>query len=217
MTPPSRRPDYAATCDHLRQASRACRTGGPDAFEAFRDLVNYEFCLTIGHAKAGIHLEVRDRHALIRVLAGGHDPHGYPVVQLRNGHYLKLVVSLYLDATADDKYLRTRMSLFQYQLDEAGDDWVFRYEYKREPEPGEPKPVGHFHVRGDLRSGGALAKRHTLERVHFPCGRPTIESTIRLLADDFRAPTNARGELWRPALAEAERDFLAVAHKAVHR
>lgn len=217
MTTPSGRPDYAATCEHLRQASRACRAGGPAAFEAFRDLVNYELCLTVGHRKAGIHLDVGGRHALSRVLAGGHDPQGNPVVQLRNGHYLKLVVSLYLDPTADDNYLRTRMSLFQYQLDEVGDDWVFRYEYKREPEPGEPKPVGHFHVRGDLHSTGLLTKRQLLERVHFPCGRPTIESTIRLLAGDLRVQANAREELWRPALAEAERDFLAVAHKAVRR
>lgn len=217
MTPPSRRRDFASTVDSIRQASRACRAGGPGAFDGFRDLVNYLFCLTVGHEKAGIRLsQATGRHAKSRMLTGGHDPKGQPVVKLMNGHYLQLIVSLYMDPDRRDQYLRTSMSLFQYQLDEAGDDWIFRYEYRREPDPGEPKPVGHLHVRGSLLSGSVLVKKQLLEHVHFPCGRPTIESVIRLLADDFHVPASAPDGLWRPALAESERDFLDVAHKAVH-
>ncbi|MEI6449137.1 MAG: hypothetical protein WCP98_04205 [Actinomycetes bacterium] len=60
-----------------------------------------------------------------------------------------------------------------------------------------------------------LARKETLDRVHFPCGRPTVESVIRLLIDDFGVPSDAPEEIWRPPLAETERDFLNVAHKAV--
>jgi hypothetical protein len=114
-----------------------------------------------------------------------------------------------------DAFLRTSMSLFQYQLDEAGDDWVFRCEYKREPDPGDSRPVGHLHVRGQLSSAGVLARKQTLDRVHFPCGRPTVESVIRLLIDDFGVLSDAPDDIWRPLMAETEREFLRVAHKAV--
>lgn len=136
-------------------------------------------------------------------------------MRLTNDLYVRLVVSLFLEPGAADSFLRTSMSLFQYQLDEAGDDWVFRYEYKREPEPGDSRPVGHVHVRGHLTSKGVLARKQTLERVHLPCGRPTIESVIRLLIDDFGVPPDAPDEVWRPLLAETEREFLKVAHRAV--
>ncbi len=215
MTPPSRRPSFDSTVRSIRQASRVCRAGGPHAFDGFRDLVNFLLCLTIGHREAAIHLShAAGRGAQSRVLTGGHDPQGAPVVKLANGRYLRLVVSLYLDPERDD-FLRTSMSLLQYQLDEAGEDWIFRYEFKREPEPGSAKPVGHVHVRGDPLCAGLLAKKQRLEHVHFPCGRPTIESVIRLLVDDFHVPSSAPSRVWRPALAESERDFLAVAHKAI--
>jgi len=217
MTKPSGAPDYSATVAKIREASRVCRAGGPDAFDGFRDLVSLLLCLTIGHKRAAIHLARAKgpRGVQARMLTGGHAPAGPDVVRLSNERYLRLVVSLYLGEGAGRDFPRTSMSLLQYQLDEAGDDWVFRYEYKREPDPAQPKPVGHLHVRGKLASTGQLAKKQQLKHVHFPCGRPTIEGVIRLLADDFHVPTNAPDDMWRPALAASERDFLAVAHKEV--
>ena len=149
------------------------------------------------------------------MLSGGHDPVGEPVVRLTNGRFLRLVVSLFLVPGGADPFLRTSLSLYQYQFDEAGDDWVFRYEYKREPDPGDSRPIGHLHVRGHLSTDGALARKQTLDRVHFPCGRPTIESVIRLLIDDFGVPSDAPEDTWRPLLAQTEREFLKVAHRAV--
>jgi len=216
MTPPSRRPDFSSTVASVRRASQGCRTGGRDAFNHFEAFVNHLFCLTIGHKTATIRLSGvksgKQRHC---VLSGGHDPSGEPVVLLTDGRYLRLVVSLFLDPSGADPFLRTSLSLYQCQLDQAGDDWVFRYEYKREPDPGDPRPVGHLHIRGRLASSGVLARKETLDRVHFPCGRPTVESVIRLLIDDFGVPSDAPEEIWRPLLAETEREFLRVAHKPV--
>lgn len=216
MTPPSRRPDFSSTVASVRRASQGCRAGGRDSFLQFEAFVNHLFCLTVGHKTASIRLSsAKTGKKQHRVLSGGHDPSGEPVVRLTNDRYLRLVVSLFLDPGGADPFLRTSMSLLQYQFDEAGDDWVFRYEYKREPDPEDSRPVGHLHVRGQLSTDGVLARKQTLDRVHFPCGRPTIESVIRLLIDDFGVPSDAPDPIWRPLLAETEREFLKVAHKAV--
>jgi hypothetical protein len=216
MTPPSRRADFSSTVASIRRASQGCRAGGRDSFIHFEAFVNHLFCLTIGHKTASIRLSrAKAGKKQHRVLSGGHDPGGELVVRLTNDHYLRFVVSLFLDSSGADAFLRTSLSLYQYQLDTAGDDWVFRYEYKREPEPGDARPVGHLHVCGRLSNPGVLSRKRTLERVHFPCGRPTVESVIRLLIDDFGVPSDAPEGIWRPLLAETERDFLRVSHKAV--
>jgi hypothetical protein len=122
-------------------------------------------------------------------------------------------MSLFMDPRGADKYLRVGMSLFQYQLDPEGQDWIFRYEYGRQRVAGEIKPACHLHVRGDLRTGNVLRNKDLLEHVHFPCGRPTVESTIRLLIDDFGVPSDAPDHVWRPILRQSEEGFMGVAHK----
>ncbi len=210
MTPSSRQPNYESTAEAIRVANGTLRSGGEGTFESFRELVSRLFCLTVGHKKASVHLR-RLKDGSRAELEGGYGE-APAVIRLTNDCFLRLVVALYLDPR--DQYLRTSLSCFQYQTDEAGEDWVFRYEYNRTRNADEVKPTGHLHVRSALVSETALDNKRPFARVHFPCGRPTIESTIRLLIDDFGVPPDAPEEVWRPVLAESERSFLDVAHKS---
>lgn len=167
--------------------------------------------MTIGHGGAVFHFTRLPGVAqTVQVLRGGHTDTAFPVVRLTDGRYLRFLVTLYLGH--DDGYLRTSTTLFQYQLDEGGRDWVFRYEYARSRRQDTTEPACHFHVRGSLVSKKILNNKQLLERVHFPCGRPTIESTIRCLIDEFGVPPTAPEEIWRPTLADSEKEFALHAH-----
>jgi hypothetical protein len=133
---------------------------------------------------------------------------------LNGGGYLRFTMGLYLKPDGADKYLRSSISSYQYQLDKAGDDWVFRYEYERDRHASDRRPMGHLHVCGDLHAD-CLDQKDTLDRVHFACGRPTIEGLITVLADEFHIDTNSADEVWRPALRETEAAFLSHAHPAL--
>ena len=61
--------------------------------------------------------------------------------------------------------MKVRSSSFQYQLDPGGDEWIFRYDYLRNPP--EPYPASHLQIRGMLIGLRDL----NLERVHFPTQR----------------------------------------------
>jgi hypothetical protein len=104
------------------------------------------------------------------------------------------------------------MSSFQYQLDRDGEQWVFRYDYVREPPA--PHPAMHFQLRGTLAEA-CLPDGCPLERIHFPTQRISLEAVIRLLIEQFGTPPRQPLEIWRPLLAQTEADFLAIAHRAL--
>jgi hypothetical protein len=60
---------------------------------------------------------------------------------------------------------------------------------------------------------GIFGRRGSLEDVHFPTGRVTLESIIRLLIDDFGIPPAEPEDVWRPLLHETETTFLAIARQ----
>lgn len=99
---------------------------------------------------------------------------------------------------------------YQYQVDQDGECWVFRYDYVRIPP--EPHPGAHLQIRGNLVED-CLPLGVSLERIHFPTMHISLESVIRLLADGFGVPCNGPPEIWRPVLAESERLFLDIAHR----
>jgi hypothetical protein len=185
--------------------------GGPETFPAFEELTAVLFGLTVLREGGMVRLAYgptgRDRAALGGA-GGPTDP-----LPLNDGRFLRLSVSLYL-ATDDERgrLLRVDKSSYQYQADQAGKRWIFRYDYLREPGP-DPHPQAHLQIRGALTEGAALPRDRTLARIHFPTGRVSIESVIRLLADQFDVACNERPETWRPVLAEAERTFLEIAHR----
>jgi hypothetical protein len=185
--------------------------GGPEAFAPFRELAALLLGLTVLHHDGMVRLSYgptgRDR-AVLGGAAGPTDP-----LPLNDGRFLRLSVSLYLDPDDErGRLLKVSTSSYQYQADEAGKGWIVRYDYLREPGP-DPHPQAHLQIRGALTEGAALPRDRILERIHFPTGRVSIESVIRLLADQFDVPCNEPPETWRPALAEAERTFLEIAHR----
>jgi hypothetical protein len=210
MTPSSQPRDWNSTSTSIRSANAGLRSGGKDGFDHFRDLVSFLFCMTIGHKNASVCLTGRTGGKRdVAQLEGRHG--GQPLIRLTNDYFLRFVMALYIDPR--DNHMRTSISDFQYQKDEQGREWVFRYEYKRDRPASEAKPSAHLHLRSTLTATNVLDRRKPFHKVHFPCGRPTIESTIRLLIDDFGVASDAPEEIWRPILGESEDGFLAVAHK----
>ena len=61
-------------------------------------------------------------------------------------------------------------------------------------------------VRGNLLED-CLPQATSLDRVHFPTARVSLEAVIRLLVKQFGTPCHSEPELWRPVFAEAERAF----------
>ncbi|MGH7390441.1 MAG: hypothetical protein ACREM3_13430 [Candidatus Rokuibacteriota bacterium] len=135
------------------------------------------------------------------------------LVPLNDGRYLRVSVSLFLEPYEGRTRLKVEKSVYQYQLDEEGDQWVVRYDYLRTP--SDPHPGMHVQIRGRLHEAEVLPSDATLERVHFPTGRVSIEAVIRMLVEQFRVPPNEEPRIWRPVLAESERAFQQIAHRDI--
>lgn len=143
-----------------------------------------------------------------RVALGGWQGPDDPL-PLTDGRYLRLSMALYREETREGPRLKLEKSSLQYQSDPAGEHWVFRYDYLRHPP--EPHPAAHLQVRGSLDEP-VLPTAIPLGRVHFPTMGVSIESVIRLLAEEFRVPCHEPPDVWRPVLAASEQEFLAIAH-----
>jgi hypothetical protein len=196
---------------HVRDLTARYLSGTPDAFDATRELLDYLLRVT-----------VMARHGILRFssVIGGRGNQQARVIGVRsqpiplnNGNYLLLLQSLKLDEVPNaPSKLRVYTAVYQYQLDVEGERWVFRYEYLRLPE--DPHPSSHLHVRGVLAEHEhCLADGETLERIHFPTGRITLEAVIRCLIEQFAVPTTEDAEIWRPLLTESETAFDRIAHR----
>ena len=117
-----------------------------------------------------------------------------------------------IQGTPEGRRLKVDSSGFQYQADQDGKRWIFRYEYERNPP--RPHPPTHFHVRGNLMEA-CLPDGELLEDIHFPVLRISIEAIIRVLVDQFHVPCQSPRSVWRAMLTESERPFLDIAHRAV--
>lgn len=181
----------------------------PDSFKSFRDLVQLLLGHTVLPTGAAIRLTRGPRNGVYVIggQAGPTDP-----VQLSDERFLRVAITLYLTKTDQGLRVKVQNSSFQYQIDSQGDRWIFRYDYVREPP--DPHPSAHVHVRGTLTEP-CLASKQSLEDVHFPTNRVSIESVIRLLIEQFNLPPNNAPEVWRPLLAESETLFMKIAHKPI--
>ncbi len=131
----------------------------------------------------------------------------YSCLKLKNGFFLDLQYSLFLDKS-DHSYLKTESSRMVYQSDNLGIDQFFRIEMNRVPKTHYPQ--SHLHVNGVWKNGSATRPKD-MERVHFPIARPTIESLIRLLVYDFNTGSHTDAEVFEPILQACEKEFLNVA------
>ncbi len=132
------------------------------------------------------------------------------VVLLRDGRFLRLSIVLFRAPHESGHRMKVEQAAYQYQVDDAGNRWAFRYDYRREP--ADQHPASHLQVRGNLWEAVPLY-RGMLERVHFPTGRVSLEAVIRLLVGQFAVGANRPQEIWRRVLAESERAFEEIAHR----
>lgn len=195
----------------IREFIRLFKNGDRDeSVEGFRCLLDRVLRLTIlddrSYVRTVTNREDADSPRILAGPDGVEDP-----LLLNNGYYLRLIVDVAWDGTR----LQVAESTFQYQVDQAGSNWLFRYDFLRN-RPNE-KPEAHLHISGKLDESFELPEnRWTLKDVHFPTAkRVSVESVIRLLADDFQIPCNNQDELdlgddkkehlWRAVLRESER------------
>lgn len=127
-----------------------------------------------------------------------------------DGRFLRLRMSLALGEGETGQRLKVLQSSYQYQVDEKGDDWIFRYDYLREPIDNHPS--AHLQVRGRFTVPDALRTDEPLERVHFATGRVSLEAIVRVLVGQFLVPSNNDPEIWMPVLSESEKLFAEIAH-----
>ena len=201
-------PERDTLLAEVRSLTEAYKAGGPPAADAFRELTHLLLRLTVLAPEGGVRLFSGPRGRPEFVLGGWrghHDP-----LPLTDGRYLRLTVRLYVAPVEELSRLKVASSSSQYQLDREGDRWVFRYDYLRNPP--DPHPSAHVQVRANLVED-CLPRDVTLQRIHFPTARVSLEAVIRLLADQFGTPCHKPPEVWRPVLAETERTFLEIAHR----
>jgi hypothetical protein len=144
-----------------------------------------------------------------RYVLGGRNGPTDPI-PLNDGRYLRFATTLELIDTAQGTRLKTYECSYQYQNDADGKEWIFRYDYLRHSP--SPHPPAHFQIRAELTEQSVSRPGKTLERVHFPTSRVSLEAIINLLATDFEVPCNETPEIWRPVLVESERLFYQIAH-----
>jgi hypothetical protein len=131
---------------------------------------------------------------------------------LRDGRYLRVMASLFVGR---DGWTRVSQPSFQYQhTSDPGlsDDWIFRYDYLRDPVAADRHPQSDLQVNGRLTHDDVLPAHRPLGRIHFPTRRMPLEGVIRLLVEQFDVPTAEPTEFWRPLLAQTERAFFEIAH-----
>jgi hypothetical protein len=203
--PPDNAADLLGT---IRRLSTEYMAGTRQSFTSFRDLINLLLGLTIMKSDGAVRLFFLGGQEDKAMVAGWNpdDP-----VPLKNNRYLRIAITLQLVDVPEGHRLKVLDSSYQYQLDRKGDRWIFRYDYLRYPEALHP--AAHFQVRGELTEASVLTKRRTLERVHFPTSRVSLESIIRLLVQEFGVKCNKPESVWRPALNESEETFMRIAHR----
>jgi hypothetical protein len=200
----------------IRELFEATKQGGKDAPVAFQKLFQYLLSQTILAGGQSVRLYRLGSHSF--VLSGYPHPKAesnassddifrtFKALELKNKHYLYLYIRAYLDKD-DRNFIKVRDSRYYYQLDTDGRQLVFRFDYERFGP--EIHPPGHVHIYG--KHWQAENNLPQMSKVHFPAGRPTLESIIRLLINDFGIKPNTADDVWRPILKYSEDEFLKMA------
>jgi hypothetical protein len=204
-TPP---PNADELLGKVRQLTQESMAGDRRSFKAFRELVSLLLSLTImksGGMVGLILLENQEKRGVIGGRSGPTDP-----LPLNDGRFLRLSITLErLDVPEGPRRISFDSS-YQYQLDREGKRWIFRYDYLRDP--ASQYPPAHFQIKAKLTESSILHRRQTLEHVHFPTSRVSLEAIIYLLVTEFGIRCNQPANVWRPVLAESERLFFETAH-----
>ena len=176
----------------VRQLNGTVRAGGSQAIEAFHRLTNRLLHLTVlrtGETVKLIRLAGNPTRAALQSRTAD-EP-----LRLNDGGFLRLSARLFLDLSSEPHYLKVEDISYQYQLDSEGRQWIFRYDYLRNPP--HAYPASHFQIRGSLREQEAAGGR-PLEKFHFPTGRVSLEAVVRLLIEQFNVQSRQPSAIWRP-------------------
>lgn len=195
-----------ALLGHLRELTQEYLKGGPDSFDAFKDLASQLLNITV--LKPGAFIRPFASGARPGEMLLGGVPEPTDPLPLTDGRFLRLTISLFREPVEGGHRLKVRKSAFQYQ--EYRDDkasWIFRYDYLRQPP--EREPGAHLQINGRLERA-VLPNGKPLGRVRFPTMRVSLEAIIRLLVEEFGVPCNESEDVWRPALESTERAFFDV-------
>jgi len=186
--------------------------GEEDAFDAFRELIGFLLSETVLDANGSVRLTSGPRRAYDPISLGGWNGPDDPLT-LRNRRLLRLSMTLYREPYEKWHRLKVMSCSYQYQVDPDGKQWIFRYDYARDPK--NVHPAAHLQINGSrLNVDGILPADRPLGRVHFPTDRFSIESVIRLLIIEFGVPSKTDSEYWRPLLRESEVTFQKIAHRS---
>ena len=202
------RPELSSLLGELRSLSTAYKAGDSDSFAAFRDLASKLLHLTIADSSSYLQLIGGPTGSDELLLTNG----GEAPLLLNDGRFFRLSILLYRESTDRGVRMRVSESSFQYQEDQDGECWIFRYDYLRRPP--EDIPGAHVQIRGSLLED-CLPRGTPLERIHFPTMRVSLEAVIRLLAKEFTVRCNEDDAVWKPALDETERAFFDIQHLPV--
>lgn len=162
----------------------------------FADLLQKLFSCTILQQGQSLSVYEENGHAVIGVRLRER------VLRLTNGNFVKFYMTFDF---GKGQPLSIRQSAFQYQLDQArmSKQFVFRYDYSAEPEPLHP--AAHLQINGALATPEAAPDK--LSNIRFPVNRPSVESMLRLLINDFGVvPNDAKN--WSEILDFSEEAFL---------
>lgn len=133
-------------------------------------------------------------------------------MRLRDDRFLRLSMKLFREPHEERTHrLKVVAASYQYQADKAGKQWLFRYDYARDP--GNEYPANHLQINGTLTHSEVLPSGRPLSRLHFPTDRVSIEAVIRLLILEFNVPPARDEDYWRPLLTASERAFQTIAHR----
>jgi hypothetical protein len=202
--------DLDKQLSRVRQLGDIYLAGGADAFAAFGDLVNLLLRVTVLAGTVGVRLTRGPRPKDRQMIEGGLDK-DKDVVRLNDGRYLRISVTLFREPHEGGHRMKVERAAYQYQVDEDGHRWAFRYDYLRAPQ--DEHPASHLQLRGNLYEDSLRLHRGLLERTHFPTGRVSLEAVLRLLMVQFQVEVNTPQELWRPVLAASETIFEKIAHR----
>jgi len=122
------------------------------------------------------------------------------VFQLNNGQFLKFFMHFRFDRKTP---LTIPKSCFQYQLDKQrhSKQFVFRYDYSVLSYANHPP--AHLQINGKFNHASITNKQ--LSSIRFPVNRPSIESMLRFLINDFELkPNNSQ---WAQLLTYSEDAF----------
>lgn len=198
-----------ALLGRVRGLSAAFLSGEPHGFEDLRELTDLLLRRTVLHPSGGI-TQAQGQRPDTRVLGGWGGP--LDPLPLTNGRFLRLSLTLFRELTDQGYRIKVADAAYQYQADRNGNDWIFRYDFLRNPPA--PHPASHLQVNAVIPEGW-LPEGMPLSRVHFPTDRISFEAVIRLLIEQFGVDANEPADVWRPLLTESEALFLGVRHRSL--